>query len=105
MCTIARTRYRSETFHDILQFSPVTLQSRLVDGSPQLADLSGAWSKVQGVERSPSVDTDEIMMVSVVLINISYLTLPVNCSLVKIIQLCNKRYDALLHKTVLGKGK
>ena len=66
MCTIARTRYRSETFHDILQFSPVTLQSRLVDGSPQLADLCGAWSKVQGVERSPSVDTDEIMMAPVV---------------------------------------
>ena len=80
-----RARTSSETFHDLLQFSPVALQSGLVDGSPQLTDLSGARSKVQGVERRSSVDTDDIMMVPLVIINISYLTLPVNGSLVEII--------------------
>ena len=47
------------------------------------------------------MDTDDIMMVSVVMNNISYFALPVNCSLVKIIQLYYKSYEASLACSVL----
>ena len=66
----------SETLYNVLQFSPGTLQGCLVDGSLHFPDRSCAWSIVQGIERSPIVDTDDYIMINddVVMIKIIYFT-------------------------------